>query len=185
MLRLTLLLFSLLLALPSFSQTKERKFHFSGYVKYLQNTTFTDGLDEIITDNLLHHRLSFRYYPVKPLLFDIEVRNRMHWGELVKLTKTLGDFSDRIENNDIYAVSIVVVDKKAYGWQIMLDRAFVRYSKNKWEATLGRQRVNWGVTLAWNPNDIFNAYSLYDFDYEERPGSDAGRIVFYPSSSSS
>ena len=44
---------------------------------------------------------------------------------------------------------------------------------------IGRQRINWGVNLAWNPNDLFNAYSLIDFDYQERPGSDAIRFQYY------
>ncbi|HMQ64538.1 MAG TPA: hypothetical protein PKE06_27890, partial [Flavilitoribacter sp.] len=47
------------------------------------------------------------------------------------------------------------------------------------EIRLGRQRVNWGISTIWNPNDIFNAYSFTDFDYEERPGSDAVRVRYY------
>ena len=39
--------------------------------------------------------------------------------------------------------------------------------------------VNWGVNLAFNPNDLFNAYSLVDFDYQERPGVDAVRFQYY------
>lgn len=184
--RFALLLFFFLISQHVFSQLpKEKKYRFSGYVKFLQTSTFADGLDNIVTDNLLHHRLNFKYYPIQPLTFSIEVRDRIHFGELVKLNNAFGDFSDRIENNDIYDMSVVILDKQSFVWHVMLDRAFMRYSKNKWEATLGRQRINWGITLAWNPNDIFNAYSLYDFDYEERPGSDAGRIVFYPNSSSS
>ncbi|MCK5169437.1 MAG: hypothetical protein KAQ75_06135, partial [Bacteroidales bacterium] len=30
-------------------------------------------------------------------------------------------------------------------------------------------------------NDIFNSYSFFDFDYEERPGSDAIRVQYYTS----
>jgi hypothetical protein len=35
------------------------------------------------------------------------------------------------------------------------------------------------MNLVWNPNDIFNTYNFLDFDYEERPGSDAIRIQYY------
>ena len=35
------------------------------------------------------------------------------------------------------------------------------------------------MNLVWNPNDLFNAFSFVDFDYEERPGSDALRIQKY------
>jgi len=60
-----------------------------------------------------------------------------------------------------------------------IDRALINYSKGKWDITLGRQRVNWGMNLVWNPNDIFNTYNFLDFDYEERPGSDALRVQYY------
>ena len=45
--------------------------------------------------------------------------------------------------------------------------------------TIGRQRINWGQTFVWNPNDLFNSYSYFDFDYEEKPGSDAVRLQYY------
>ena len=37
----------------------------------------------------------------------------------------------------------------------------------------------------WTPNDIFNAFNYFDFDYEERPGTDAMRAVYAINSSSS
>jgi hypothetical protein len=37
----------------------------------------------------------------------------------------------------------------------------------------------------WNPNDIFNTYNFFDFDYPERPGADAIRIQYYTSYTSS
>ena len=61
----------------------------------------------------------------------------------------------------------------------------VKYMAKKWELRIGRQRINWGVNLAWNPNDLFNAYSLIDFDYQERPGADALRFQYYTSDLSS
>ena len=41
--------------------------------------------------------------------------------------------------------------------------------------------------LIWlfNPNDLFNAYSLVDFDYQERPGVDAVRFQYYGENMSS
>jgi hypothetical protein len=60
-----------------------------------------------------------------------------------------------------------------------IDRANVEFNKGKWNVRLGRQRINWGINLAWNPNDLFNAYNFVDFDYQERPGTDALRIQYY------
>jgi hypothetical protein len=50
---------------------------------------------------------------------------------------------------------------------------------DKFELTVGRQRINWGQNLIWNPNDIFNAYNFFDFNYVERPGSDAILMEYY------
>jgi hypothetical protein len=55
----------------------------------------------------------------------------------------------------------------------------VNFQTGDFEATVGRQRINWGKNLIWNPNDLFNAYSYFDFDYEERPGADAVRLKYY------
>ncbi|MEO1655410.1 MAG: hypothetical protein AAFU64_17845, partial [Bacteroidota bacterium] len=60
-----------------------------------------------------------------------------------------------------------------------IDRAFLTYNRDKWELSLGRQRINWGKTYIWNPNDLFNTYSYLDFDYEERPGTDAIRFQYF------
>ena len=50
---------------------------------------------------------------------------------------------------------------------------------------IGRQRINWGINTIWNPNDIFNTFSFTDFDYEERPGSDAVRLQYFTGVASS
>jgi len=59
------------------------------------------------------------------------------------------------------------------------EKKWVQWQNTSWQITLGRQRVNWGVDRVWNPNDIFNAYSFIDFNYEKRPGSDALRVQYF------
>jgi hypothetical protein len=66
-----------------------------------------------------------------------------------------------------------------YVFTSMLDRAYGEFSIGDFVGTIGRQRINWGQTFVWNPNDIFNAYSYFDVDYPERPGSDAIRLQYY------
>jgi hypothetical protein len=61
----------------------------------------------------------------------------------------------------------------------------MKYSADKYEFTIGRQRINWGMNLAWTPNDIFNAYSLLDFDYQERAGVDAFKFKYFTKKMSS
>jgi hypothetical protein len=78
-----------------------------------------------------------------------------------------------------------LIDEQSIFFNTRFDRLWMDLHYNKFQVTLGRQRINWGQTLVWNPNDIFNAYSFFDFDYIERPGSDAIRLQYFPSSSSS
>jgi len=67
----------------------------------------------------------------------------------------------------------------------LVDRAWIEYEQGRWQITVGRQRINWGMNLIWNPNDLFNTFSYFDFDYEERSGSDAVRIKYFPGATSS
>ena len=78
-----------------------------------------------------------------------------------------------------------ILTEKSFFLNTTIDRLWVDFNYGKLQVRAGRQRINWGQTLIWNPNDIFNAYSFFDFDYIERPGSDAVRVQYYPGSSSS
>ena len=77
-----------------------------------------------------------------------------------------------------------ILNEQSFFLNTTIDRLWVDLNYGKFQARIGRQRINWGQTLVWNPNDIFNAYSFFDFDYIERPGSDAVRLQYYPGSSS-
>jgi hypothetical protein len=77
-----------------------------------------------------------------------------------------------------------ILNKQSFFLNTTIDRVWMDFNYGKFQTRVGRQRINWGQTLVWNPNDIFNAYSFFDFDYIERPGSDAVRIQYYPNSSS-
>ena len=154
----------------------KEKVEFSGFIKYMNTTSFVD-LDSLITDNLIHNRIRFKAYLSDKITTVIEMRNRIFYGEATKLNPYLGH---QLENDKgIVDMSYVSLDRKSLVIHSILDRAYMKYSDEKWELTLGRQRINWGVNLAFNPNDLFNAYSLVDFDYQERPGADAVRFQYY------
>jgi hypothetical protein len=65
------------------------------------------------------------------------------------------------------------------------DRANVSFSHKNLEVIAGRQRINWGTNLVWNPNDIFNTFNYFNFDYVERPGCDAIFAQYYTGVASS
>lgn len=179
---------ALLLLSANFSQAqeeyKEPKFAFKGYLKNMSTLSWSPYLaDTLWYDNLTHNRLNFAWYPNEQFTLIAEMRNRIFMGSSVKTIPNYSNFID--SNNDYFDLSINLIDNNQIVINLMLDRLYVQWAKNDWEVKLGRQRINWGVNLAWNPNDWFNAYSFFDFDYEERPGSDALRITHYTGIASS
>ena len=158
--------------------TTARKFSdyvkISGYVKDMQIVSFANNLNDLTNDNLIHNRLIFKFLPTKNIFGKIEIRNRIFFGESVD---AFPNYSELVDIDDgIVDLSWAMVDKPSLVLLTQIDRAWVNWSNEDWEVRLGRQRINWGTTLFWNSNDLFNAYSLVDFDYEERPGTDALRI---------
>lgn len=158
-------------------EEKEKTTQLSGYVKDMVSLNVPSGSDSIAVDNLIHNRLNFRWFPSDQFQFRLEVRNRIFFGDFVSLVPNYGELID--VNNDYFDASALVVDKNDLVIHSMIDRAYAEWKQETWSLSIGRQRINWGVNLAWNPNDIFNAYSFFDFDYEERPGSDAIRFQKY------
>ncbi len=151
----------------------------NGYVKNLNILSFSDNPFIGNSDeHFLHNRINLRIYPVKNVTIGAEVRNRFFYSgrtaEMPALKDTMDmdggliDMSWNIGNN-INPVHL----------NTTIDRLWVAYGNDKVDLRIGRQRINWGVNLAWNPNDIFNAYNFIDFDYEERPGSDAVRFQYF------
>ena len=154
----------------------KEKVELSGFIKYMNTTSVVD-LDSLITDNLIHNRIRFKAYLSDKITTVIEMRNRIFYGEATRLNPSLGKQLEK--DNGQVDLSFVSLDRNSLVIHSILDRAYMRYSEDNWELTIGRQRINWGVNLAFNPNDLFNAYSLVDFDYQERPGVDAVRFQFY------
>jgi hypothetical protein len=157
-------------------------FGFQGYLKDLRTVSFTD-FDDLTTNNLIHNRLNFKFFLSPDFTFALESRNRIFYGESLQ---NMPDFSEALDqDNGLVDMSFVLVDQEALVFHSIIDRLWLNYSYKKLDVRLGRQRINWGMNLAWNPNDLFNAYSFIDFDYEERPGSDALRVQYYANSFSS
>ncbi len=178
-----LVAFGFLFSLGLLGQQEDlpKKFTVGGYTKFLQSQYFVYNplLDSTLglTDNLIHNRLNFRYYPNEHWTLGLEARNRLFYGDQLRLSPAYADQIDTY--NGLLDLSVRWIDGGGYLLHSIIDRAFVQYSKGKWDITLGRQRINWGINTVWNPNDLFNAFNFLDFDYEERPGSDAIRVQYY------
>ncbi len=173
---------SLIMLFPALAQEKSSPFTLNGYITTMQSAMFDTLSDPVVYENLLHNRLNFRVYFTEDITFAAELRNRLFTGDMVK---TYPGYSDMIGTDEGWAdMSWNIMDEKSFLLNTTIDRLWLDMNFGKFQTRIGRQRINWGQTFVWNPNDIFNAYSFFDFDYIERPGSDAVRIQYYPTFSS-
>ena len=118
-------------------------------------------------DNLFHNRLNFKAGYGSHLNASLEVRNRLLFGETVKY---FPGYSQMIGQDRGWAdFSWNLASDTSFILNTSIDRVFIDLNFGKFQATIGRQRINWGMNYVWNPNDIFNAYSFFDFDYVLRP----------------
>ena len=165
------------------SQEKKSHWDVNGYLKDLQSLQFTDINKKWTLDNLIHNRIDVHWHADSLWKFHLGIRNRLFYGESVALYTQNSSLLDG--SNDYFDLSKTIASGESFLLHSTIDRASLDFTKGKWQVTAGRQRINWGLNLVWNPNDIFNAYSYFDFDYEERPGTDAIRIQYYLNSTSS
>ena len=181
--KIILSIFLLLVVYFSFGQDENSKLTLNGYITNMQSVMFQDFKGNWVNDNLIHNRLNFYWYPTDDVTASVQIRNRFFTGETLKYTP---DYDKQLEKDNGYlGLTANLIDKKSCILNSTIDRLWLKYSAGNFEATIGRQRINWGQTFVWNPNDIFNAYSFFDIDYIERPGSDAVHIQYYTGSTSS
>ncbi|MFP4526171.1 MAG: hypothetical protein ACLFNL_07270 [Bacteroidales bacterium] len=190
---LLLLMFSFSQATGQVEPEEKSSVSLGGYVKYMNTNMDPPGylynyLDlpegAWFNESMIHNRLNFRLFATNNLKVAFEVRNRLIYGDFVE---SFPGYHRMIERDDGYLNDLTfnIVEDDAYLLNTSIDRLWLNYILGDFEITLGRQRINWGQSYVWNPNDIFNTYSFFDFDYEERPGSDAIRLQYYPTYSSS
>ncbi len=147
----------LLLVFPSITTRAQKNdaehsdaihFSFNGYLKDLNSFRLPVKKTPFHYGNLVHNRLNLKWQSTH-FNASAEVRNRLIWNSAPRPT---------------------FVGK--------LERGWIEHKSTRWSIKAGRQRINWGMNNAWNPNDVFNAYNMFDFDYEERAGVDGIRIHY-------
>ena len=161
----------------SFLMEAQENWMVKGYVKgmTIMQTVGEDG--EMALENVVHNRFDVNWFVNEKLTFTAGLRNRIIIGNNVNLIPDYADYVSR--DNGYFNMSWVWADNTSWIGLSQLDRLMLDYTAGNLQVTVGRQRINWGQTFVWNPNDLFNTYSYFDFDYEEKPGSDAVRLQYY------
>lgn len=154
----------------------KKKWELNGYIKNVESLSFDHQLRNHTSGNLLHNRININWLPSEKINFVVQLRNRLFWGEDVKQTP---GFSSMLKNgNEKLNMQVVWINRNGIVMHTNTERLYAAFRGKNWNAKLGRQRINWGMTTTWNPNDIFNTYNFLDFDYEERPGADGGKFQY-------
>ncbi len=172
------LLIFLLFAEETYAQTdKPSPFTFDGYLKFLQTVYYQDFKKQWLVDNLIHNRLNFGYLPSEHFHVILQMRNRFFYGQSVEAIPNYADLINA--KTGYFNFSRILFQGNSFFMHSTIDRAYMDFIFGKLQIRAGRQRINWSQNLIWNPNDVFNAYSYFDFDYEERPGTDALKVQYY------
>ena len=153
-----------------------------GYVKGLASMQTIGDDGEMSLENTIHNRFDVNWFISDKFTFTAGLRNRIIIGNNVSLIPNYADYISR--DYGYFDLSWVWADNTSWIGVSQFDRLMLDYTTGNLQVTLGRQRINWGQTFVWNPNDLFNTYSYFDFDYEEKPGSDALRLQYYIGESS-
>ncbi len=175
------------------AQSGPKKFNISGHLETLEMIWMKKIDSTWTTMNTIYNRIDLRYYPSNSFTFHFGLRNLLDYGQLVTninhLSKAIPDQPDYesfvVKDDGYFNLAKVWSGSSSYTLYSNIDRLNLSYTKDNFEATLGRQRINWGVNMVWNPNDIFNTFNYFNFDYVERPGCDALRLQYYTSFTSS
>ncbi|MCO5266140.1 MAG: hypothetical protein M9948_09725 [Lentimicrobium sp.] len=179
------ILYIFFVSVPAFNQvadTTTKVVSVNGYVKELPYLQFVNNKTTTF-NNILNLRLNFAVNISNSTNIHLEMRNRLMFGDTEWGT---GQILKSLQQNNgwINLGAAAPVGGSRAVIHTMADRLFFEHNAGKWQIRAGRQRINWGINLVSNPNDLFNTYSFFDFDYPERPGADALRIQYYRSTMS-
>lgn len=121
-----------------------------------------------ILTNFINSRLNFRWLPSDNISINAAQRTLFTYGGFVE---QISGYNKLVTvDDDYFDLTHTISSGPSYLLYSGFDRANIGISAGKFDIKAGRQRVNWRVNLIWNPNDIFNTSSYFDFSYLEKPG---------------
>ncbi len=160
-----------------FSQGADSPVRLRGYIKDMPAVQLDRNFSDPQFINIFHNRLNFRWDIAADWHFVAEGRNRLFYNDMFN---EFPFYKDILEDDPgLLDMSWVWLSNGAWIGHTNVDRLYIDWRKNNWQIRAGRQRINWGINLVSNPNDLFNTYSFFDFDYVERPGADAVRVQYH------
>ncbi len=166
------LIFTLVVSAPCIAQipglTPQKDWNLDGYIDYRVNHYWLDDASSALEQSI-QQRFNYEYRVIPNFRFNAAMRNRVVYGDTVQANGFAQWYS---RDNGYFDLSHNWSEKEELVANTQLDRVYLTWQDRNWLAQAGRFRINWGMTTIWNPNDVFNTYSVYDTQYIERPGTD-------------
>ncbi|MBN1306885.1 MAG: hypothetical protein JXA18_03145 [Chitinispirillaceae bacterium] len=144
-----------------------------GYIDYTELIVVSRKSPWWNTGAIAQNRIELSLYPLQTLTLFSALRTRLLYGKLYERIFP-GGFDKTLSDDDgLLDLSANLWNDSSALLHVMSDRLYLDFSPGEWQLRVGRQRINWGKNLVWNPNDLFNARSIFDVSYREGPGTDA------------
>lgn len=158
----------------SFAQTN---FNIDGHLQNMQTVYKPENNSVLFLTNSINNRFNLKLHYINSFIFNLSLRNILDYGQLVTLIPNYNKIA--ASDNGYLNLTKEIYSEPSLLIYSNIDRLNLFYSIDNFEIQIGRQRVNLGINFVWTPNDIFNSTSFINFDYAERPGSDALRFQYY------
>lgn len=144
-----------------------------GYIDLQEAVTVTESPSMWTNGITAQNRLDISLYPTGYLTFAASLRSRLLYGPRYSQLFPFGYKGALRTDPGLVDLSRNLWDNNSAVLNATVDRLYADLAIGQWQFRIGRHRINWGKNLVWNPNDLFNAYSVFDVSYEEGPGTDA------------
>jgi hypothetical protein len=170
--RYSFLILALFISCQLSSQVKA-----DGYLGVMPAWYQMDQFDQNFNETTIHNRLNLSYDFTPSLIGVVQLRNRLIYGQTVN---NIPGYSELIGSDQgFWDMSHNLTLGNSAILNMTVDRLWLDFYLGKLQIRAGRQRINWGQAMVWNPNDIFNTYSFFEMDYPERPGIDGVRVQLF------
>jgi len=148
-------------------------FDFKGYIDILENIVVTEHSNTWISGTVCQNRLELSLHPARWVTISSAARTRLLYGTFYEQLYSSGYGRTLTNDPGLMDLTINIWNNNSAVLNATLDRMYADFSAGDWQFRAGRHRINWGKNLVWTPNDLFNAYSVFDVSYQEGPGTDA------------
>lgn len=162
---------------PDFNKL-QNYYSLTGFIKKLETVKIEKIEGKWQTMSCVQNRFDLRIYPTSTITAHFGMRNIFDYGQIP--AENYPEYADmETADNGFWDLTNCLAKDTSYVLYTNFDRAYIEFSRGNLEVVFGRQRINWEINQIWNPNDIFNTFNYFNFDYSERPGCDGVKFQYY------